>query len=96
MLAELGLSHAFIDGSVPSNQRAALLAKHRVVLMTPDVAHAWLLARQNEREVRAFLASLALVVLDEAELWSTPSAPRSPFTSCPSRRWAALTGSASR
>lgn len=69
MLAELGLSHAFIDGSVPSNQRAALLAKHRVILMTPDVAHAWLLARQNEREVRAFLTNLALVVLDEAHVY---------------------------
>ncbi len=69
MLAELGLSHAFIDGGVPVRERAALLARHRVILMTPDVAHAWLLARQGEREVRAFLDGLALVVLDEAHVY---------------------------
>src|SRR5205823_1370773 len=69
ILGDLGLSHAVIDGGVPVGQRAALLARHRVILMTPDVAHAWLLARQGDREVRVFLERLALVVLDEAHVY---------------------------
>lgn len=68
-LSELGLSHAVIDGGVASSQRAALLARHPIVLMTPDVAHAWLLARQGQRELRSFLDHLALIVLDEAHVY---------------------------
>lgn len=69
LLAGLGLSHAFIDGGVPTDQRPALLRRHRVVLMTPDVAHAWLLPRAADREVRTFLDRLALLVLDEAHVY---------------------------
>jgi DEAD/DEAH box helicase domain-containing protein len=68
-LAELNLSYTFIDGSVPCAERAGLVARHPIVLMTPDVAHAWLLARQGQREPRAFLAQLSLVVLDEAHVY---------------------------
>ncbi len=68
-LFPLGLSHSFIDGGVPTAQRVALLRQHRIVLMTPDVAHAWLLARQHDEVVKNFLAHLALVVLDEAHVY---------------------------
>ncbi len=60
-----GIVPAMIHGGVPQAQRAALLANHQVVLMTPDVAHTWLLGSAGP-ENRAFLNSLAFVVLDEA------------------------------
>ena len=54
-----------IDGSIPVRDRIALLRKHRIIVMTPDVIHAWLLPNVAEREVKAFLAGLSLVMVDE-------------------------------
>lgn len=68
-LSPLSLSAAIVDGGVAIDQRATLLRKHRVILMTPDVAHAWLLGRCDDRAVRAFLASLRLLVLDETHVY---------------------------
>lgn len=68
-LAPLGLSAAVIDGGVAVDQRAALTRKHRVILMTPDVAHAWLLGRCDDRAVQQLLASLRLLVLDETHVY---------------------------
>lgn len=50
-------------------KRLAILEKHRVVLMTPDVAHAWLMSHLQQREVRGFLARLRLLILDEAHVY---------------------------
>jgi len=64
-----GASHTVIDGGVPVGQRAALLREHRVVLMTPDVLHAWLLSHLHEPAVADFVARLGLLVLDEAHAY---------------------------
>jgi DEAD/DEAH box helicase domain-containing protein len=58
LLRPLGLSVGCIDGSVPVAQRIAILRASRVVLMTPDVAHAWLLSHVAERPVAAFLGGI--------------------------------------
>lgn len=63
------LSASFIDGSVATSARVALLNQHRVILMTPDVLHAWLLPRADEKEMGQFLASLRLLILDEAHVY---------------------------
>ena len=68
-LGSYGISFAFIDGTVPTAQREALLAGARVVLMTPDVLHAWLLARIGQPAVDAFLSRLRVLVLDEAHVY---------------------------
>ncbi len=68
-LAPLGLSVGLIDGGVDTRQRAEIVEHNHVVLMTPDVAHAWALSRAGERPVRRFLERLDLVVLDEAHVY---------------------------
>lgn len=68
-LAPLGLEVGLIDGSVAVANRTAIVERCHVVLMTPDVAHAWALSRAGERPVRRFLDALRLVVLDEAHVY---------------------------
>lgn len=55
-----------IDGSVPVPEREQVLIESRVVVMTPDVCHAWLMSRLSLPSVRDFLCSLSLLVMDEA------------------------------
>ncbi len=59
---------AEITGDVPVPLRKDLLARARVLAMTPDVLHAWMMRSLGEREVRDFLARTRLVVLDEAHV----------------------------
>lgn len=67
--ANTGIETVIIHGGIPKSSRIELLKKGRVVLMTPDVVHAWLLAELGEPEVRRFLASLQLIILDEAHIY---------------------------
>lgn len=62
----LGINTAYIHGGIKMDERPGILADSQVVLMTPDVAHAWLLRRLELPEVRAFLRNLRLLILDEA------------------------------
>jgi DEAD/DEAH box helicase domain-containing protein len=64
-----GLAVAFIDGSVATGARAAMLAQHRIILMTPDVLHAWLLPHADEKAIGQFLECLRLLILDEAHVY---------------------------
>ena len=68
-LQPLGAEPGFIDGGVPSYERLAILSRHPVVLMTPDVAHAWLMTNLHQEEVWTFLSHLELLVLDEAHVY---------------------------
>jgi DEAD/DEAH box helicase domain-containing protein len=55
-----------IDGSVDVAKRDDILERSRIVVMTPDVCHAWLMSRLSVPAVRGFVRELELVVLDEA------------------------------
>ena len=55
-----------IDGSVPLKEREGILSHSRIVVMTPDVCHAWLMSRLSLPAIRAFLETLSTVVMDEA------------------------------
>ena len=55
-----------LDGDVPRAKRAPALEHARVVLMTPDVCHAWLLSEVSNPLHKAFLCRLSIVVIDEA------------------------------
>ena len=57
-----------VDGDVLRPSRAKLLPNARIVLMTPDVCHAWLLNEISNPSHRSFLARMALVVIDEAHV----------------------------
>jgi DEAD/DEAH box helicase domain-containing protein len=69
MLDPLGFSVGFIDGSVDTKQRADILLHHRVVLMTPDVAHAWFMSSLADERVALVRKNLGLLVLDEAHVY---------------------------
>lgn len=71
-LSELGLPNAVgrIDGSVSVSARADVLRRSRVVVMTPDVMHAWLFSNLSNPEVKSLLRNLALVVVDEVHTYT--------------------------
>jgi len=60
---------AIIHGGVLRASRIELLKNSKIVLMTPDVLHAWLLAGLNEPEIRRFLGALQIVIIDEAHIY---------------------------
>jgi DEAD/DEAH box helicase domain-containing protein len=70
MLTPLGITVGFIDGSVTVDQRYRILQSNQIVLMTPDVVQAWMMANLRRREVAAFMANLNYLILDEAHVYS--------------------------
>jgi len=66
---QLGLTVGYIDGGVAVEQRPGILHGNHIVLMTPDVAHAWLLNKAGEAAIGQFLQNLRLLVLDEAHVY---------------------------
>ena len=55
-----------IDGSVREHEREEILQRARIVIMTPDVCHAWMMSRLSRPIVRDFVRSLSMLVMDEA------------------------------
>ena len=53
-----------INGDVRVNQRDPIISRARVVIMTPDVCHAWLTRRADSQAVRHFLTRLRNVIID--------------------------------
>lgn len=60
-----------IDGNVPTHERDMVLSNARILLVTPDVCHAWLMRNVGSGPVRRFLEGLSLVVLDEAHIYES-------------------------
>jgi DEAD/DEAH box helicase domain-containing protein len=69
VLDPLGVTFGYIDGGVATERRPDILRRHRLVLMTPDVAHAWLLSHAGETWARTFFQRLSLLILDEAHVY---------------------------
>lgn len=59
-----------IDGSVPQEKRMKIMRDASVLIMTPDVIHAWLLSNLHEHAVRDFFEKLQLIVIDEAHTYT--------------------------
>ena len=55
-----------IDGSVLVKDREWILQNARIVIMTPDVCHAWLMSNLALPAVLEFVRSLSTLILDEA------------------------------
>lgn len=70
LLEPLGIGVGYIDGSVDTSLRPGILARNRIILMTPDVLHAWLMGNLGKVEVAAFVENLRLLILDEAHTYS--------------------------
>jgi len=69
LLKPVGMRLGYIDGGVSQELRPGILRSSQIVLMTPDVAHAWLLSHLDERAVADFLRCTRLLVLDEAHVY---------------------------
>lgn len=69
ILKPFDISLGYIDGGVPMEQRLSILDKSSVVLMTPDVAHAWLMNNLGIQEIRNFLGNIQILILDEAHIY---------------------------
>ena len=69
LLKPLDLAPGFIDGSVDTGLRMEILRTRRVVLMTPDVAHAWFMSHLSDRAVANSRRKLRLLILDEAHVY---------------------------
>lgn len=69
LLEPLHLAPGYIDGGVPVARRAAILEDHALVLMTPDVAHAWLMSHLDQPVVRGFVRRLQMLILDETHVY---------------------------
>lgn len=59
-----------IDGGVPVWKREEIVRTSHILVLTPDVLHAWFLANIPNSAVRQFLRRLAIVVIDEAHMYS--------------------------
>ena len=69
MAHSLGLNEDIIgriDGSVQVRDREDILENARIIVMTPDVCHAWLMSRLSLPVVRKFVRALSTLVMDEA------------------------------
>ena len=60
-----------INGDVPTNQRDGIIGNSRVVIMTPDVCHAWLTRNAEAPRVRKFLGGLRIIIIDEAHTYES-------------------------
>lgn len=69
LLRPLGLDFDYIDGGIPTERRLDILRRNRLLLMTPDVLHSWLLSNVSETCVRSYLAHLNVVILDEVHVY---------------------------
>jgi DEAD/DEAH box helicase domain-containing protein len=59
-----------IDGSVRQEARNRILRDCRVVIVTPDVLHAWFLFHLEDASIRRFLRNLRLMVVDEVHSYT--------------------------
>jgi len=59
-----------IDGDVTGAEREKVLRRSDILISTPDVWHASLLAKVTDRSVSTFLRSLGLIVIDEAHTYT--------------------------
>lgn len=54
-----------IDGQVPMALRPTIVRNSKVLILTPDIIHAWLLSNLSDRFILNFLRSVSLIVIDE-------------------------------
>jgi DEAD/DEAH box helicase domain-containing protein len=69
LMGKLGLTVRHIDGGIPVKERDAVVQNSRVLLMTPDVAQAWLMRSLAEKAIASLMKHLKLLILDEAHVY---------------------------
>jgi DEAD/DEAH box helicase domain-containing protein len=69
-LAGISAGVGRIDGQVQVSSRLDIVKNSDVLIMTPDVLHAWMMSNLNNRRILQFLSRLALIVLDEVHSYT--------------------------
>lgn len=59
-----------IDGAVAQSEREKIIKNSSIIIMTPDVIHAWLLSKVSNSSITNFLKRISLIVIDEAHTYS--------------------------
>lgn len=59
-----------IDGQVPMRSRPGIVRNSRVLILTPDIVHAWLLSNLTDKSVQNLLRNLALMIVDEVHTYT--------------------------
>ena len=59
-----------IDGAVAQTEREKIIKNSSIIIMTPDVVHAWLLSKVSNSPIANFIKNISLVVIDEAHTYS--------------------------
>ncbi|MBU4582597.1 MAG: DEAD/DEAH box helicase [Proteobacteria bacterium] len=59
-----------IDGQTPMHARMDIVRNCRVLIMTPDIIHAWLLFHVSDKAVMCFLMKTRLVIVDEIHYYT--------------------------
>lgn len=85
-----------IDGSVQKSIRLQNLKSAQVLIMTPDIIHAWMLTNLNEPAVRDFLRGVSLIVVDEVHTYTGVFGSHSAFLFRRLQHLLALLGAAPR
>ena len=60
-----------LDGSIPIRERESLIQGASVIIMTPDICHAWMMRNLSKRVVNDFIRNLDLIVIDEAHVYDS-------------------------
>lgn len=68
--AELEARVGRIDGSVYATLRPQIIKESNILIMTPDVVHAWLLSNLSNSKVLSFFNSLSMVIIDEVHTYN--------------------------
>jgi len=63
--ANLHVKVGRIDGQIPTHTRSEILRNSQVLILTPDIIHAWLMYNLSDKAVINFLAKISLIVVDE-------------------------------
>ena len=72
--ADIGMPPETVDqinGDVPMNRREDIISRSRIIIMTPDVCHAWLARKAQDTPIRNFLKNLKVIIIDEAHTYES-------------------------
>ena len=69
ILKPFGINFGYIDGGVAMEKRLSIIDTSNVVLMTTDVAHAWLMSNLGTHQIKTFLNKIRILILDEAHTY---------------------------
>lgn len=64
-IANLNVRVGRIDGQVPMHARSEILRNSQVLILTPDIIHAWFMHNLSDKAAINFLTKISLIIVDE-------------------------------